>query len=388
MAITFYTGDPGAGKSYGVMEHVILQSLKQGRHIVTNIPLYKGRLALHCEEKDWPFPRIHELTIDEIEKNPAVLSSFPDGSVFALDEIWQLWPSGQRVKDVENSVLEFFKMHRHRVGETGHTDQIVLISQNPADVAMWIKNMVTETYWMTKLDKVGRPNNYRVDVLSACPGVRGKKSAKLRQLFGSYKPEVYKFYRSQTQNKSEDWGHGLEAKVDDRANILKSAPVKYGIPAALVLFVLGGYGVYSSWGQFVNPEDLKAVSTVKPASSVLVETSSPKVPDDMKPSKSVARSVSSSAPVEAMQVDEGGAGSMSVFPKPSKEWRLAGIITAKGKGVAVVQGRSGLRRVPFSDCFIPEGIEEYRCYVDGSLVAVWTGQNMAQYGNTAVEAPF
>jgi len=38
MAIDAYTGMPGHGKSYGVVEHVIIPSLKQGRHVVTNTP--------------------------------------------------------------------------------------------------------------------------------------------------------------------------------------------------------------------------------------------------------------------------------------------------------------------------------------------------------------
>lgn len=39
MAIHGYVGKPGAGKSYGVTEHVVIPSLKQDRHVVTNIPL-------------------------------------------------------------------------------------------------------------------------------------------------------------------------------------------------------------------------------------------------------------------------------------------------------------------------------------------------------------
>ncbi|MCT7418525.1 zonular occludens toxin domain-containing protein [Pseudomonas aeruginosa] len=37
---------PGHGKSYGVVEHVIIPSLKQDRHVVTNIPLEVDMLLM------------------------------------------------------------------------------------------------------------------------------------------------------------------------------------------------------------------------------------------------------------------------------------------------------------------------------------------------------
>ncbi|MFU1923019.1 zonular occludens toxin domain-containing protein, partial [Klebsiella pneumoniae] len=46
MAIDAYVGKPGHGKSYGVVEHVIIPSLKQDRHVVTNIPLEVDMLLM------------------------------------------------------------------------------------------------------------------------------------------------------------------------------------------------------------------------------------------------------------------------------------------------------------------------------------------------------
>jgi len=392
MAITFYTGDPRAGKSYGVTEHVILQALKEGRQLVTNIPLYKGKLCAHAEEQGWDFPRIYEISIEEIEKNPSVLLTFPSGSVFALDEVWELWPSGQRTNQVHKSYLQFFKMHGHRVGETGHTDQIILISQNPSDLAMWLKNMVTETYWITKLDKVGKPNSYRVDIWSSCPGARGKQPKLIRQLFGSYKPSVYQFYKSQTQNNTHNWGHGLETKVDGRANILKSAQLRYGIPAALILFLFGGYGLYSSWGLFDSSEEpLQNIKAKPKPTPVLLQANHVHIPDDMqiknKPSiKSEindSQNIIASTPSQSQQPL-----SSSLSFKPSREWRLAAVIESEEGGRVLVQGRAGLREIPYSDCYTNEGTMEIRCMVDGAIVASWTGQRMSNFGNTAVEGDY
>ncbi|MCU7813401.1 MAG: hypothetical protein KZQ77_19520, partial [Candidatus Thiodiazotropha sp. (ex Notomyrtea botanica)] len=45
MAIVTYVGLPGSGKSYSVVEHVILPALKNNRTVCTNIPLNKEQLS-------------------------------------------------------------------------------------------------------------------------------------------------------------------------------------------------------------------------------------------------------------------------------------------------------------------------------------------------------
>ena len=45
MSIVAYVGRPGSGKSYGVVENVVIPALKDGRKIITNIPLRRGYLS-------------------------------------------------------------------------------------------------------------------------------------------------------------------------------------------------------------------------------------------------------------------------------------------------------------------------------------------------------
>ena len=49
MAIQLYCGRPGSGKSYGVIENVLIPALKTSRIIYTNIPLH-----LDIIEQDYP----------------------------------------------------------------------------------------------------------------------------------------------------------------------------------------------------------------------------------------------------------------------------------------------------------------------------------------------
>ncbi|MCT7417836.1 zonular occludens toxin domain-containing protein [Pseudomonas aeruginosa] len=79
MAIDAYVGKPGHGKSYGVVEHVIIPSLKQDRHVVTNIPLEVDMLLMDFGGT------IEQLPEDWFERED--LADFaPPGSVLVLDE--------------------------------------------------------------------------------------------------------------------------------------------------------------------------------------------------------------------------------------------------------------------------------------------------------------
>lgn len=373
MAITLYTGDPGAGKSHGAIEHVLLPSLEQGRTIVTNIPLYKGKLHAYTEEQGWPEPKILEADIEDILETPSKLLQYPNGSVFLLDETWLLFPAGQRVNQAPSEFKVFFKMHRHRTGGSGHTDQIILLTQHPDDIASWVRNMVTETYWMTKLDKVGRPNDYRVDVHSSCPGARGKKSQVLRRLFGSYKEDVYRFYISQTQNKSERWGHANEEKVDKRANILNAPLVKYGVPISVLLVLFGTWTGVKAFNRITVD---KSQSSPSPVSNPNPAPAPPVPQQVVKTRVEVQQpALEQEKPRHVQQVSQ----------EPSTEWRLVAYLLSEAKGRFYALGRSGMREIPREACFIPDGIDEWRCLVDGHIVAQWTGQSMSAFGNSSVE---
>ncbi|OPE03923.1 zonular occludens toxin domain-containing protein, partial [Pseudomonas aeruginosa] len=78
-------GKPGHGKSYGVVEHVIIPSLKQDRHVVTNIPLEVDMLLMDFGGT------IEQLPENWFERED--LADFaPPGSVLVLDELWRRWP--------------------------------------------------------------------------------------------------------------------------------------------------------------------------------------------------------------------------------------------------------------------------------------------------------
>ena len=155
MSIVAYTGLPGAGKSFGVMRHVILPAVREGRKVYTNIPLTDLFRA------DFPGAAVEFQTTDIDDE---FLDSIHGGAVVVIDEVASIWPSGKKLSDVPVKQREFFTMHRHRVGDDGQTTQIVIVAQRLNQVSGFIRDLVEETYVITNMGTVGIGSAFRVDI--------------------------------------------------------------------------------------------------------------------------------------------------------------------------------------------------------------------------------
>src|SRR5690606_16593216 len=159
MTITAYTGLPGSGKSYGVFENVIVPGLENKKPVWTNIPFNEDALL----EKFGVTPTA--FTVDDITQNPDWFQTvFEPGAVLVLDECWRLWPAGLRANNVLMQHKSFLAEHRHMVGENGLSTEIVLVTQDLAQISSFARNLVENTFHVTKLSKVGFDKRFRVDV--------------------------------------------------------------------------------------------------------------------------------------------------------------------------------------------------------------------------------
>ncbi|NKF24812.1 zonular occludens toxin domain-containing protein, partial [Solimonas marina] len=105
MSIVAYTGLPGHGKSYGVVEHVVIPALKAGRVVVTNMPLEREALLKWYGAGDIVFiPR------DADVRTIVQLGIERPGVVFAIDECWRYWPAGKLPNQIPEDEKEFFAM--------------------------------------------------------------------------------------------------------------------------------------------------------------------------------------------------------------------------------------------------------------------------------------
>ncbi len=352
MAINAYVGLPGSGKSYGVVENVILPALKASRVLVTNIPLQLDAIGA-----DYDIELVYQVSNDDLVKGGADFwLAMPGGAVIVLDEVWRIWPAGMKANDIPQYHKEFLAEHRHKVGEGGLTQEIVLIVQDLAQIANYVRGLVDTTYRAVKLDKVGAKNNYRVDVYSQ--GQKGPNYPKtvVSSFMGKYKPDVYKYYKSHT--KSETGLPGMERVLDNRGVIWKHPAVKYGLPIAFLLFYFGLRSTLS----FFNGG---AANNSKPAVTAKASQSGQAAPGLSPVQSSPPVANPPSVPAKPAQPPP---------PAPSKMWRLVGYSANNGVYLFHLRHAAhGFRRLGSDHCRL-DSVGDPECMVDGELVTRWTGQ--------------
>ncbi|MBL4794775.1 MAG: hypothetical protein JKY24_04555 [Pseudomonadales bacterium] len=267
MTISAYTGLPGHGKSYGVVENVIKKALIDKREVFTNIPMNRDVCLSRFNMS------VVQFDTQDIVDNPNWWSEvFIPGSIIVIDEIWRLWPSGLNAKNVRLEDKSFLAEHRHLVGTNGLSTEIVFVTQDLAQVANFARSLVETTFRVTKQSKLGLDNRYRVDVYyGPVTGPNPPISKRDRELHGKFKKDTYQLYISHT--KSIDGASGDESRTDKRFNVLGGMSVKLGLIAVTLCFFLAYSGMQklrSSYGN--NDPALKQTNTTVDVQSVVIKS--------------------------------------------------------------------------------------------------------------------
>ncbi|MEW6038413.1 MAG: zonular occludens toxin domain-containing protein [Pseudomonadota bacterium] len=372
MSILAYVGLPGAGKSYGVVENVILPSVKRLRPVWTNIPL-----VMQEWEVVWPDVEIRVFDNAQAQQ-PGFWAGLPGGAVIVIDEAWRFWPAGIKSTDLTEEHKSFFAEHRHKVGVNQYSQEIVLIVQDLTNLCSYVRNLVDKTFVATKLDTVGADQRYRVDIYGGPQrGPRYPVKAAIRQIFGRYKPEIYRLYRSHT--KALDDMVGIESKPDARATIWGNNLLKFGVPAAALFGLLAIRGV---WG-FFHPAPK---ATVAEQPKVLPEyTGEPMAANTQAtPYPTLVPSSSPSPVAEATPLP-------TPEPKVSESWRLVGFSGEGELRRVYLQGKRRKFRVISALRCVDLDFEP-QCLVDGEIVARWSGpapvQTPFHIAENYVQPPF
>lgn len=358
MAIDAYTGLPGSGKSYSVVKFAILPSLKQGREVITNIPLTE---LAHNE-----FPGLIRQLPHDWYQDEKLFESVPNGSVVVLDELWRRWPKGMPASKVPFRDKEFLAEHRHLVDENGNSTRIVLVTQDLDQIAAFATMLVDTTYQSVKLSALGSSKRFRVDIYSgAAKGQRPPKSRLLRQVFDKYETKIHQYYQSATKSLSGSVGD--ESKADKRATIWRSPLMIFMLIAPFLL----GFVVYQMIQFFSNGMSFKAPEPEPVAEAAQLVNPEP-----------------DTAPEPQLVTQQPPAETKPPAVQYSAVWRVAGYIqrvdpdTKKMRDAVMLKSLSGVRYVAMDDCERISMGYEYQCNIDGSLVTPWSGpinQNMAGY---------
>lgn len=345
MAVIAYTGLMGSGKSYGVVENVILPAIQAGRAVYTNVPLNVESITAK-----FPVARIRIFTSAELLE-PGFLESIPGGAVIAIDEAGGIWPGGTKWANVPLEQRDFFTMHRHKVGPDGFSQEIAVIVQDLQLVAAGLRQLVAKTYICKKLDALALSKRYRVDCYDGGQtGQNPPEARRIAQFFGTYKKEVYQFYKSHTLNKSSIGEAGLERVPDKRGNVFKSPAFLFG--CAIIPVLLG----FSYWAisSAVAPYQAKEKPPVKASSARPVPASRP-------------------AP-QSLQVNPVQVASESPL---STDWRLVAVLGSVDYKRGILEGPAGQRVIDMTkhSCYIEVQPDRWACTVDGRLVTMYSGFN-------------
>jgi zona occludens toxin len=355
VSIKAYVGRMGSGKTYEVVSVVILNALRRGRRVITNIaglnfaacadllvgegidPDQIGRIVTVPHERvtdaDFWLSESVNTELKETTLDPEALRILP-GDLVCLDEIWRFW-QGFATKDGDgkkrpDAVMNFMRMHRHFTHPaTGVACDLAIITQDVMDISRQVRAVIEETYGMEKLTAVGSTKRYRVDV---CQG--GQSRRVMRQIQRSYEPKYFGLYSSHSGRKEGEAGP-KEENIDGRGNLLQGALFKFVLPVGLVVAVFAVYGVYG----FFNPKAKdKEIAKV-----------------DAKSEKTVPASASRSKPESDL----------------SDSWRVVGWIA--GNPLRVVLSNGMRQRIITPPAYQLTGLELETFLPSGEAVASWTG---------------
>jgi zona occludens toxin len=250
MTIAAYTGLPGHGKSYGVVENVIKSALEKKREVFTNIPMNSDECLKRFGMT------VTQFKTDDIIENPNWWSEvFNPGAVIVIDELWRLWPSGLNAKNVRDEDKAFLAEHRHLVGENGQSTEVIFVTQDLSQIANFARSLVETTFRVTKLSKVGMDNRFRVDVyFGPVTGASPPVSKRDREIHGKFKKETYALYKSHTKSVTGEAGN--ENRIDRRYNALGGFGIKLGAFVVVIALVACYYGFknLANYYGFSNPK--------------------------------------------------------------------------------------------------------------------------------------
>ncbi|HSH72823.1 MAG TPA: zonular occludens toxin domain-containing protein [Methylophilaceae bacterium] len=363
MPLLAYIGLQGNGKTYEVVTVLILEALMAGRRVVSNIAGLNYDLMFSIAvERGTPPDKVGELVNldhhfimkpdfwitdhyleqhgDDVYKTTTIIHP---GDLVALDEIWRFW-DGFAPKDSEGnkrppSVLNFLRMHRHMTNDkTGLCCEIAIITQDLGDIHRSFKNVIDQTFVMTKHTALGSTKRYRVDIYQRY----NTRRKPINSLQKSYDPKLFELYSSHSQAK-EGAATPKEQRIDTRGNLLSGKRFVLFIPLFLIGMIFSIYKL----NQFFHPETKHADQTQPVGIPAPGETA-------------VAANVLPQA----------------VVPEPKTTWRILGYYQLGNDLTLVMRNDQGITRYVVSPSNIRLAGLDIGAILDNDAYSNWTGSTL------------
>ncbi len=278
-------GIPGSGKSYEASVFQVLAALREGRKVITNLPLVVDAYAsidpgyrMLIEIRRVPAPVRGTWDVDRVDPETGDGEAFelfadghtekaPEGSrVFGT--VWDYWSDWKHPKTglgplfvvdechiampklgTEKAVIEWYKLHRHFNAE------VLLATQKFRDMCQDIAGLMAMVIKVRKADILGKPDSY---IRKVHAGYRG---AVIQESIRKYEPHFFTLYKSHTQGNSV-----LESGAADVAPI--SVKLKRWTRAMWAITAVAGVGAYFFWNRTPPvPAPVKAPVVARGATS-------------------------------------------------------------------------------------------------------------------------
>ncbi len=247
------SGRPGGGKSYELVKNHVIPVLKDGRKIITNLPLqvdhfvaslgHQVRDLIEIVDGEFhnfgdgnrPFSKAEHFLRYNTWRNDK-----NQGPVFFIDESHLAMPAGSTQKEL----LEFLSLHRH------YGFDIYLATQDFRKVHRDIRAMVEINYRCIKKSALGRTDQYIVKICQGCESGAEVTNTYERE----YESWVFSFYQSHTKANGKQVE---EAYVKDIPIWWKK---KRNLFAAIGIVLGGFYGISGFYNMFYPsaPEETQA----------------------------------------------------------------------------------------------------------------------------------
>lgn len=255
MAITAFTGPPGAGKSHALVKDVIIPAvLKGGRRVLTNIDgIDPDAIYAYCLDRVDDVAQLGQVvTFDGAdslkpgfwpdEDTGTAATVVKGGDLVVFDE-WALyyprrgaWPQGSNVE-------KFLRWHRHLTGEGGQATDVAIGTQLATDVHQNVRGLIARSYKFRKATALGADGVYSWFVYE---GHLQPKGGHYQAGTGKYDREVFSLYASSSAAKE---GKHVELRTNAKDTIWSGWKAKAAIVVPVVL--IGG-GALALWSVFTD----------------------------------------------------------------------------------------------------------------------------------------
>ena len=243
MAITAYTGPPGSGKSYALVEQVIVPAVMAGRRVLTNVAgVDPDKVRAYCQGKMDEPSRCGSVVLFDgrqatephffpTEEIPDSETFVKGGDLIVFDE-WRLyWPKRGKLPSAD--LEPFLRWHRHLVSADGVACDVAIASQLPTDIHMDFRGLVESSYKFRKLKSVGLNKAYAWDGYDGHLQPKGKAERKGN---GTYRDEITALYSSYSTTKQ-----ATELVTDKRMSIFGKSTVVMMVGGVVVAISAGWY---------------------------------------------------------------------------------------------------------------------------------------------------